>query len=259
MSRNPNSMKSPKKAAPVRKSPKVSGAKPAAVPAVPPAKTSPPARRRILLVDDHPLMRAGLSMILGRQPDLEVCCEASSPSEALALMTREAPDLVVTDLTMPGRSGVEFIKDLLSLHPDLPVLVVSMHDEMIYAERALRAGARGYVMKEAGGEALLNAVRQVLQGRVYVSERMSATLLDALTGRRPRGSTSPIEKLSDREFEIFQLIGQGCTTRDVAERLGLSSKTVDVHRGHIKEKLELANATELVRHAVRWVESQHGG
>lgn len=252
-------MKPTRKPVPARKGPPEPRPKAAASASAKAGPSAPPVRRRILLVDDHPLMRAGLSMILGRQPDLEVCCEASSPSEALALMAREAPELVVTDLTMPGRSGVEFIKDLLSLHPDLPVLVVSMHDELIYAERVLRAGARGYVMKEAGGEALLNAVRQVLQGRVYVSERMSATLLDALTGRRPRGSTSPIEKLSDREFEIFQLIGQGCTTREVAERLGLSPKTVDVHRGHIKEKLELANATELVRHAVRWVESQHGG
>ncbi len=250
-------MKAPRKVTvpPAKPASKSKTSSPKAAPKTPPS----PARRRLLLVDDHPLMRAGLSMIINRQPDLEVCCEASDPCEALGLMARERPDLMLTDLTMPGRSGVEFIKDVLSLHPQLPILVVSMHDEMIYAERVLRAGARGYVMKEAGGEKLLTAIRQVLDGRVYVSERMSSTLLDSMTGRRPRGSTSPIEKLTDREFEIFQLIGGGSTTRDIAQRLNLSPKTVDVHRGHIKEKLELLNATELVRHAVRWVETQHGG
>jgi DNA-binding NarL/FixJ family response regulator len=240
---------------PARPAKPVRAAKAGGVPKAPPA----PARRRLLLVDDHPLMRAGLSMIIGRQPDLEVCCEASDPSEALGLMARERPDLMLTDLTMPGRSGVEFIKDVLCLHPELPILVVSMHDELVYAERVLRAGARGYVMKEAGGEKLLAAIRQVLDGRVYVSERMSATLLDSMTGRRPRGSTSPIGKLSDREFEVFQMIGRGATTKEIAHGLGLSPKTVDVHRGHIKEKLGLGNATELVRHAVRWIEAQQVG
>lgn len=216
-------------------------------------------RKRLLLVDDHPMMRAGMAQLINRQPDLEVCCEAGSPAEALQEMARGRPDLVVTDITMPGRSGVEFIKDVLSIHAGLPILAVSMHDEMIYAERVLRAGARGYVMKEAGAEKLLLGIRQVLNGQVYVSERMSAKLLDSLTGRRPRGSNSPIEKLSDREFEVFQLIGQGKSTRDIAKQLNLSPKTVDVHRSHIKEKLELKDATSLVRHAVRWVETQDGG
>jgi len=218
-----------------------------------------PSRKRLLLVDDHPMMRAGLAQLINKQPDVEVCCEAGNPAEALQGIPGCRPDLLVTDITMPGRSGVEFIKDVLALHPALPILVVSMHDELIYAERVLRAGARGYVMKEAGGEKLLAAIRQVLGGQVYVSERMSASLLDSLTGRRPRGSTSPIEKLSDREFEVFQLIGQGRSTRDIAKQLHLSPKTVDVHRGHIKEKLELKDATSLVRHAVRWVEAQDGG
>jgi DNA-binding NarL/FixJ family response regulator len=202
------------------------------------------------------MMRAGLAQLINKQPDVEVCCEAGNPAEALQEIPGCQPDLLVTDITMPGRSGVEFIKDVLALHPALAILVVSMHDELIYAERLLRAGARGYVMKEAGGEKLLAAIRQVLGGKVYVSERLSATLLDTLTGRRPRGSSSPIEKLSDREFEVFQLIGQGKSTREIAQQLHLSSKTVDVHRAHIKEKLELKNATALVRHAVRWVETQ---
>jgi DNA-binding NarL/FixJ family response regulator len=162
-------------------------------------------------------------------------------------------------MTMPGRAGVEFIKDLQASHPAVPILVVSMHDEEVHGERVLRAGARGYLMKDAGAAKMLEAIRHVLAGQVYVSARMSARLLDALTGRRPRGSHSPIEKLSDREFEIFQLIGQGKSTREIAKQLHLSSKTVDVHRGHIKEKLELKDATALIRFAVRWIETQDAG
>src|SRR5690606_37912955 len=141
------------------------------------------------------------------------------PAEALQALSHSKPDLVLSDLTMPGRSGLEFIKDLKAAHVDLVILVVSMHDESVFAERALRAGARGYIMKEAGGENLLAAIRQVLRGDVYVSPRMSARILEGLSGTRPRGSTSPIEKLTDREFEVFQLIGQGKSTRDIAAQL----------------------------------------
>jgi DNA-binding NarL/FixJ family response regulator len=187
---------------------------------------------------------------------MEVCFEAGDPAEAFQQISKTMPDLILTDITMPGRSGIEFIKDIQALHSGLPILVVSMHDELLYAERILRAGGRGYIMKESGGEKLLAAIRRVLSGQVYVSERMSATLLDSMTGHRPRGSDSPIERLSDREFEVFQLIGQGKSTRDIAGQLHISPKTVDVHRGHIKEKLELKDATSLVRHAVRWIESE---
>jgi DNA-binding NarL/FixJ family response regulator len=213
-------------------------------------------RKRILLVDDHPFMRAGLAQLIDRQDDMRVCGEAGDPAAAIAELARTGADLVLTDITMPGRSGLEFIKDLQATHPELPILVVSMHDEVIYAERALRAGARGYIMKEAGGENLLAALRQVLAGQVYVSPKMSTRILDNLSGRKPRGSHSPIEKLTDREFEVFQLIGQGKSTREVAKQLHISSKTVDVHRSHIKEKLDLGDVTALVRHAVRWVETQ---
>lgn len=216
-------------------------------------------RRRILIVDDHPFMRAGLAQLIEKQPGLTVCAEAGNPATAMTEIAKGGVDLVLTDITMPGRSGIEFIKDLQATHPKLPILVVSMHDELIYAERVLRAGARGYIMKEAGGEALLAAIRQVLNGDVYVSPKMSARVLDSLSGRKPRGSQSPIEKLTDREFEVFQLIGQGKSTRDIAKQLHLSSKTVDVHRGHIKEKLALKDTTSLVRHAVRWVETQNLG
>ena len=209
-------------------------------------------RKKILVVDDHPMTRAGVVHLLNKQDDLMVCGELGSPAESLNEIGKSNPDLLLTDMTMPGRSGIEFIKDVIALHPALPILVLSMHDEVIYAERALRAGARGYIMKEAGGEKLLAAIRRVLSGQVYVSEEMSAKILDNLSGQKPRHSQSPIEKLTDREFEVFQLIGQGKGTRDIAQQLHLSPKTVDVHRGHIKEKLELRDATALVRHAVRW-------
>lgn len=220
------------------------------------APPAPPAPRRVLLIDDHPFMRAGLAQLINAQADLTVCGEAGNPVEAFQSLAKIKPELVLSDLTMPGRSGLEFIKDLKAAEPDLAVLVVSMHDEVVFAERALRAGARGYIMKEAGGDNLLAAIRQVLRGEVYVSPRMSSRILNNLSARKPRGSTSPIERLTDREFEVFQLIGQGKSTRDIAEQLHLSSKTVDVHRSHIKEKLELKDATALIRHAVRWVETQ---
>ncbi|HWA08491.1 MAG TPA: response regulator transcription factor [Opitutaceae bacterium] len=235
-----------------KKSPSASSAGPA------PAGGQPP-RRRLLIVDDHPFMRAGLAQLISQQPDLEVAAEAGNPAEAMRELARSRPDLVLTDLTMPGRSGLEFIKDLRAAHPQLPLLVVSMHDEAIYAERALRAGARGYIMKEAGGENLLTAIRQILRGEVYVSPRMAMRMMESFTRRAPRGSSSPIGQLTDREFEVLQLIGAGKSTRDIAAQLHLSSKTVDVHRGHIKEKLELKDTTALVRYAVRWVETQEAG
>ena len=222
-------------------------------------KTAPLIKKRILLVDDHPMMRAGLVQLINKQPDMEVCGEAGAAAEAFENIGKLKPDLVLTDISLPGKSGMELIKDLQAANPGLPILVVSMHDETMYAERALRAGARGYIMKESGGENLLAAIRQILAGQVYVSPRMSARILDKLSARKPRGSSSPIEKLSDREFEIFQLIGQGNSTRDIAQQLHLSPKTVEVHRGHIKEKLELKDSVSLVHQAVRWVEGQNSG
>ncbi len=218
-----------------------------------------PARRSVLLVDDHPFMRAGLRQLIDRQPDLIVTGEAGNPTEAFQQLARGVPDLILTDLTMPGRGGLEFLRDLRAAHETMPILVVSMHDEGVYAERALRAGARGYIMKEAGGENLLAAIRWVLGGEVYVSARMSARILDALSAGRPRRSRSPIEQLTDREFEVFQLIGQGKSTREIAAELHLSPKTVDVHRSHLKEKLGLRDVTALIRHAVRWVETRPAG
>lgn len=220
-----------------------------------PGPAAAPAKRRIYLVDDHPMTRMGLAVNINREPDLEVYGEASSPAEAMTALAKLTPDLLVTDLTMPGRSGIEFIKDVHALQPDLLILVLSMHDEMLFAQRALQAGARGYLMKDAGVVRMLEGIREVLAGRVHVSPKLSAQMLDALTGRLPRGSTSPITKLSDREFEVFQLLGSGKSTKEIAEALHLSPKTVDVHRGHIKEKLQLHSSAHLFHHAVRWVES----
>lgn len=210
----------------------------------------------ILLVDDHPMARSGIAGFINSEPDLQVCCEAGNPGQAMKILGRGKTDLLVTDLSMPGRSGVEFIKDVLAAYPDLPILVVSMHDESVYGERALRAGARGYITKQASGEELVNAIRRVISGHIYASDSLSARLLEMVTGRRPRGSTSPIEKLSDREFEVFQLIGQGLTTKEIATQLHLSPKTVDVHRGHIKEKLGLHDAIGLIQYAIRWTETE---
>ncbi len=233
--------------------------KPTSQPQEPSADTPKPnqgvVRREILVVDDHPITRAGFVGIINSQPDLQVTREASSPSQALDMVSHKVPELILTDMQMPGRSGVEFIKDLHSIQPELPILVVSMHDEVVYGERALRAGARGYLMKDAGAAKILTAIRDVLNGNVHVSPQMSAQLFDKMTGRRPRGSRSAIEILTDREFEVFQLIGRGQSTQEMAANLHLSPKTVDVHRGHIKEKLRLESLSALMRYAIRWVES----
>lgn len=217
---------------------------------------SPPARKRILLVDDHPLMREGIAQWILREPGFEICGQAETASEAIRLTVKHRPDLVLTDLSLQSGNGLELIKDLQALQPGILILVVSMHDELVYAERALRAGARGYIMKEAGGDKLLAAVRQVFAGQVYVSPNMSAAILDDMAGTCRRDSNSPFKKLSDREFEVFQLIGQGHSTREMAARLHLSPKTVAVHRSHIKAKLKLADKAGLNSFAIRWMAAQ---
>jgi len=225
-------------------------------------KTSSPGRnpkKRVLLVDDHPMMRGGLAQVINQQMDLVVCCEAGDANEAMERIASSKPDLAVVDISLEGKSGLELIKDLHALHPELPILVMSMHDESLYAERVLRAGARGYVMKKAGGEVVLQAIRQVLSGRVYVSESMSAQILTHFGGARSAKHRAPIEMLTDREFEVFKLIGEGCSTREVAERLRISVKTVDVYRQNLKQKFKLPSATALIQHAVRWVETQNRG
>jgi DNA-binding NarL/FixJ family response regulator len=203
------------------------------------------------------MMRAGIAQLINRQPDMLVGAQASRPAEALSLLSRERPDLVLADLTMPGRGGIDFIKDMIAARADLVILVISMRDETLYAERCLRAGARGYIMKEAGSECLLAAMRHVMAGKTYLSAGAAEGILGSLSPKKPRGSNSPIQALSDREFEIFRFIGHGKSAREIAAQLHLSHKTVDVHRGHIREKLDLRDVTSLLRFAVRWVETEN--
>jgi DNA-binding NarL/FixJ family response regulator len=219
-------------------------------------KKTPKAKKRILIVDDHPMMRQGLAQLVSNEPDLVVCCEADTAGQALNILVTSKPDLVLADISLPDKNGLELIKDIRALAPDVLILVVSMHDEALYAERVLRAGARGYIMKQEGGRKLMEAIRQILGGQIYVSEKMSARILEIFSGRRTQAGGSPVERLSDREFEVFQLIGEGKGTREIAGHLHLSVKTVEVHRANIKEKLSVKTATDLVRFAVRWVEAQ---
>ena len=212
---------------------------------------------RIMLVDDHPSVINGYRFILQSHPQFEICGTATHEAEALALVAQEKPDLLITDLSMPGRGGLELIKDLSTLHPGLKIIVSSMHDEMLCAARALRAGASGYVGKDSPGNALLDAIQKVLDGGVYVSQRLAAHLASSFASPRPRGSTeSPLIKLSDREFQVFELFGHGKTAKEIAAQLHLSPKTVSVHRDHIKEKMEFVTSAEMIRQAVRWVETQ---
>jgi len=222
---------------------------------MPKKKKNEPAKKRLLIVDDHPMMRQGLAQLINNEPDLAVCWEADNAGQAIDVASRYQPDLVLADISLPDKNGLELIKDIHALRPDTVILVVSMHDETLYAERVLRAGARGYIMKQEGGKKLMAAVRKILSGQIYVSEKMSARILEFFSGQRAETASS-IENLSDREFEVFQLIGQGKGTRDIADHLHLRAKTVEVHRANIKGKLKLKSATDLVLQSIRWTEAQ---
>jgi len=215
------------------------------------------ARKRILVVDDHPIFREGLLQSINRQSDLMVCGEAANADQALGAISKLKPDLLLVDIGLPGKSGFELVKDVRTVHPEIPVLVLSMHDESLYAERVLRAGARGYVMKHEPPGKLIEAIRTVLSGKAYVSEKMAARILDVFSGRRPKGSSVPLERLTDREFEILELIGRGKSSHEIAKALHLSVKTVDTHRTHLKGKLNLKSALQLTHYAVCWVGGQN--
>lgn len=221
--------------------------------AKPPAAIATP-RKRVLIVDDHPVFRAGLAGLVGLEKDLMVCGEAQDGTQALAMLETLRPDLVLMDMSLPGKSGLELLKDFRALSPGTPVLMISMHDETLYAERVIRAGGRGYIMKQEGPERLIQGIRRVLSGGIFVSEQISGQILDALSGTR-RGS-SPVSALTDREFEVYRLLGQGREPHEVAQILHVSIKTVDTHRLHIRQKLGLRNATELIHHATRWTAEQ---
>lgn len=221
-----------------------------------PAQTN--AKKRVLVVDEHPMMRLGIAQLLNQEPDLVVSCDADSASQALNLAASRELDLVLSSLSLPDKSGLELLKDLQVYHPDLPVLVVSAHDESLYAERALRAGGRGYLMKRESARMLLKAVRQVLSGQIFVSEKMSSTILEIFSGQGRAVARSLTECLTDREFEIFQLIGRGLSAREMASQLHLSVKTVEVHRANLRRKLSLKSGFDLLRYAIRWTEAENG-
>lgn len=212
-----------------------------------------PAKARVLVVEDHPIYRDGLTQLIDRQRDLHVCAEASTAKEALALAKSHRPDLVLLDLTLQGTGGVEVLRQLKALHPKLPVLVLSMHDEAQYAERVLRAGAAGYLMKQEASGTLIGAIRAVLAGELHMSRRMEVTLMRKALAVPELSPDDTVSGLTDRELQVFELIGAGIPTREIATRLGVSSKTIETHRENIKRKLELAGGPELVIRARTWV------
>ena len=213
-------------------------------------------KARVLLVDDHPTMREGLIRVIEREADLMVCSEAESIQRALEKVESSKPDIAVVDISLAGQNGLELIKDIKVRYPQLPVLVHSMHDESVYAERSLRAGAKGYISKKEPPQKLLQAIREVLQGEISLSVIMTRQILHAVGADRSDRKTSPFRELSDREFEVFELTGQGLGTKEIANALHLSEKTVQAHRDHIRQKLDLPDGRGLTRFAIRWVESQ---
>src|ERR1700678_4550205 len=208
-------------------------------------------KKTVFVVDDHPLLRQGLALLINREQDLMVCGEAEEAQTAMTEIAAKRPDILIVDISLNGPDGIDLLKNLRTLYPSLPVLILSMHDEAIYAERALRARANGYIMKQEATEKVLIAVRRILNGEVYLSDRMANKMLQQYIGGSPAAIQSRIAALSDRELEVFCLIGEGCGTREIAEELHLSIKTVETYQAHIKEKLSLHSGRELVQHAIQ--------
>lgn len=221
------------------------------------AKKKSKTKKRIFLVEDHAVLRECLKLFIGQEPDMEVCGEASSAAEAFAAIPALRPDAVITDISMPGMNGIEFLKNLKALHPGIAAIVLSMHDESVYAERALRAGALGYVMKKESTGEVITALRKAFVGETHVSERIVTSLmLQALDKKVPGKNRAlrPVDILSDRELEVFEHLGRGSNTKSIASALGISTKTVETHRMHIKEKLQVRSLSELIQQAAVWVD-----
>ncbi len=222
------------------------------------AHRAQPQRRvhRILLVDDHPMLRRGLADLISHEPDLAICGEAESAAAAMRVVGESNPDLAVVDLTLKDVNGLELIRQIAAHRPPVKVLVCSMHDEKIYAERALRAGAMGYLNKGEAADTVVEAIRQVLGGKIHLSRHMADLLLHRVRDGRQQLEGAPVDRLTDREIEVFGMLGKGLSTREIAARLKLSVKTIDAHRQKIKSKLDLDGSNELVQHAVKWVMEQ---
>jgi DNA-binding NarL/FixJ family response regulator len=209
-----------------------------------------------LVLDDHPVFRQGLGALIRSDERYEVFAEVGTPEEALAALERGVPDIALVDISLPGHNGLDLVKSLKAAHPEMQVLIISMHDEVVYAERALKAGARGYVMKQEAASVVLDAIKTVLSGKIYVSAAMRDRLLETMFNRRESAEAASVERLSDRELEVLELIGQGYGAAETAKALNLSVKTVNAYRDHIKIKLRLDGAGELRRFAVKWVQSR---
>ncbi len=220
---------------------------------------NPPAKRQVLVVDDHPIVRHGLALLLNREPDLKVCGEAEDAQSATQAIVSLRPDLVILDISLGGPDGLDLLKQIRTCNADLPVLVLSMHDETTYAERVLRAGANGYIMKQEATDRVLMAIRCILAGQVYVPDRVASRLLRQYAHTTTATARSPLAALSDRELEVFRLIGAGRSTRQIAEILHLSVKTVESYQAHIKQKLDLRTGRELQYHAIEWAVSEKAG
>jgi DNA-binding NarL/FixJ family response regulator len=211
-------------------------------------------RKKILIVDDHPILRKGLAMLINQESDLVVAAEADNAQKALEMIDTVKPDMLIVDISLPGIDGIELIKTVKLRNRDLPSLVVSMHDELLFAERALRAGARGYIMKQEALEKVLVGIRRVLDGEIFVSDTITTRMLEKFVSGDAKEANSPIGLLSNRELTVFRMIGQGLKTSQIADKLHLSVKTIESYRSHIKDKLKLNDGTDLLKYAIQWVQ-----
>ena len=224
----------------------------ALAPEKPPAKPPQKPKVKILLVDDHPIVRERLAELIAQEDDLSVCGEAEDSNQAIKAARELQPDLAIVDITLKDTYGIELIKHLKEILPKLPVLVLSMHDESLYGERALRAGAKGYLTKQEATKKIVDAIRRILRGEIYVSDKLAGALVRKIAGGKEEGGGNLVDVLTDRELEVFQLLGQGLTVREVADRLFVSAKTVEAHREHIKQKLNFKTSNELLRFAIQY-------